>query len=76
MSPFTRINSSRSPLLYAAIAALLLTLIVGAGMAIAKHETVAVDNLSPNTSRTVVDHMDSSAAWTVAFATVDLDGSG
>lgn len=42
VSPFTRINSSRSPLLYAAIAALLLTLIVGAGMAIANRKTVTV----------------------------------
>ncbi|MGI5223104.1 hypothetical protein [Nocardia sp. CA-290969] len=38
MSPFARINSSRSPLLYAAIAAVLLTLIIGAGAAIATHD--------------------------------------
>lgn len=37
VSPFARINSSRSPLLYAAIAAVLLTLIIGAGAAIATH---------------------------------------
>lgn len=74
MSHFTRINSSRSPLLYAAIAALLLILIVGAGMAIAKHGTVAVGNLSPNTSRTAVDHTDPSAGSAVAFATVARAG--
>ncbi|MBF6215308.1 transglycosylase family protein [Nocardia puris] len=42
MSPLTRINQSRSPLLYAAIAALLLTLIVGASMAIVNRKTVTV----------------------------------
>lgn len=76
MSPFTRINSSRSPLLYAAIAALLLTLIVGAGMAIAKHETVAVDNFSPTTDRTLVEHAEPSTTWTVAGATAAREGSG
>lgn len=47
VSPFTRINSSRSPLLYAAIAALLLTLIVGAAVAIGhrKQVTVVVDGV-------------------------------
>ncbi|MEU1984372.1 hypothetical protein [Nocardia sp. NPDC019395] len=35
MSPFARINSSRSPLLYVAIAAVLLALIASAGAAIA-----------------------------------------
>lgn len=39
VSPFARINSSRSPLLYAAIAAVLLTLIVVAGAAIATHNS-------------------------------------
>ncbi|WP_431958214.1 transglycosylase family protein [Nocardia lijiangensis] len=42
MSPFTRINQSRSPLLYAAVAALLLTLIVGASLAIVNRKTVTV----------------------------------
>ncbi|WP_157112794.1 hypothetical protein [Nocardia speluncae] len=41
MSPFARINSSRSPMLYVAIAAVLLTLIVGAGAAIATHNSSA-----------------------------------
>ncbi|MBF6350490.1 hypothetical protein IU448_15920 [Nocardia flavorosea] len=39
VSPFARINSSRSPLLYAAIAAVLLALIVVAGAAIATHNS-------------------------------------
>ncbi|WP_189025980.1 resuscitation-promoting factor [Nocardia rhizosphaerihabitans] len=42
MSAFARINSSRSPLLYAAVAALLLTLLVGASLAITNHKTVAL----------------------------------
>ncbi|WP_054816291.1 resuscitation-promoting factor [Nocardia arizonensis] len=42
MSPFVRINQSRSPLLYAAVAALLMTLIVGAAMAIVNRKTVTV----------------------------------
>jgi resuscitation-promoting factor RpfB len=42
MSPFTRINQSRSPMLYAAVAALLVTLIVGAAMAIVNRKTVTV----------------------------------
>ncbi|MFE3444357.1 transglycosylase family protein [Nocardia sp. NPDC059180] len=42
MSPLARINSSRSPLLYAAIAALLMILIVGAAMAIVNRKTVTV----------------------------------
>lgn len=76
MSPFARINSSRSPLLYAAIAALLLTLIVGAGMAIAKHKTVAVESLSTSVGRAAVDHTDPSAAPTVVFATAARGVSG
>ncbi|MFE7745453.1 transglycosylase family protein [Nocardia sp. NPDC057455] len=42
MSPFTRINQSRSPLLHLAVGALLLTLIVGAGLAIVNRKTVTV----------------------------------
>lgn len=41
VSPFARINSSRSPLLYATIAAVLLTLIMCAGAAIATHNSHA-----------------------------------
>lgn len=39
VSPFARINSSRSLLLYLVIAAVLLTLIAGAGAAIATHDS-------------------------------------
>ncbi|MGK8522136.1 transglycosylase family protein [Nocardia asteroides] len=42
MSPFSRINQSRSPLLHIAVGALLLTLIVGAGLAIVNRKTVTV----------------------------------
>ncbi|MCX4097160.1 resuscitation-promoting factor [Nocardia sp. alder85J] len=42
MSPLERINSTRSPLLYAAIAALLLTLIAGASLAIVSKKTVTL----------------------------------
>lgn len=42
MSAFARINSSRSPLLYAAVAAMLLILLVGASLAITNHKTVAL----------------------------------
>jgi uncharacterized protein YabE (DUF348 family) len=42
MSALQRINSSRSPLLYAAIAAMLITLIAGAALAIVDRKTVTV----------------------------------
>ncbi|MCM6777210.1 transglycosylase family protein [Nocardia sp. CDC159] len=42
MSALQRINSSRSPLLYAAIAAMLITLIVGACLAILHRKTVTL----------------------------------
>ncbi|MGW5315449.1 transglycosylase family protein [Nocardia thailandica] len=42
MSAFARINSARSPLLYLAVAGVLLTLIVGAATAIGTHKTVAL----------------------------------
>ncbi|MFD3505987.1 transglycosylase family protein [Nocardia sp. NPDC058666] len=42
MSAFARINSSRSPLLFAAVAAMLLILLVGASLAIVNHKTVAI----------------------------------
>ncbi|MFR9752968.1 hypothetical protein ACL02S_18300 [Nocardia sp. 004] len=41
MSSFTRINQSRSPLLYLAVGALLLMLIVGAGLVIANGDKTA-----------------------------------
>lgn len=42
MHALTKINSSRSPLLYGAIAAMLVTLIVGAGVAIVNKKTITV----------------------------------
>ncbi|MFH5209013.1 transglycosylase family protein [Antrihabitans sp. NCIMB 15449] len=43
MSAISRINNARSPLLYAVVAAVLATLIVGGGLAIAKQKTITVD---------------------------------
>lgn len=43
MSPLSKINSSRSPLLYGVVAATLATLTVGGGVAVAQHKTVTVD---------------------------------
>ncbi|WP_067698029.1 resuscitation-promoting factor [Nocardia jejuensis] len=42
MNALTKINSSRSPLLYGAIAAMLVTLLAGAGMAIMDKKTITV----------------------------------
>ncbi|MQY19634.1 resuscitation-promoting factor [Nocardia macrotermitis] len=42
MSALERINSSRSPMLYTAIAALLITLILGAGLAVIDRKTITV----------------------------------
>lgn len=56
ISALQRINTSRSPLLYAAIAALLITLIIGASMAIVNRKTVA---LVVDGQRTTVDTMSS-----------------
>lgn len=43
MSPLSKINTSRSPLMYGVVAATLATLTVGGGTAIAQHKTVTVD---------------------------------
>ncbi|WP_433610848.1 transglycosylase family protein [Prescottella agglutinans] len=43
MSPLSKINTSRSPLMYGVMAATLATLTVGGGTAIAQHKTVTVD---------------------------------
>jgi len=43
MSPFAKINSTRSPLLYSAIAALLLTVLVGGVLAVVRHKTITLD---------------------------------
>lgn len=43
MSPFAKINSTKSPLLYSAVAALLLTLVVGGTLAVVRHKTVTLE---------------------------------
>ncbi|PTR30466.1 uncharacterized protein YabE (DUF348 family) [Rhodococcus sp. OK519] len=43
MSPFARINTARSPLLYVVVAALFVTLLVGGGLVVAQHKTVTLD---------------------------------
>ncbi|WP_305094207.1 resuscitation-promoting factor [Prescottella sp. R16] len=43
MSPLSKINSSRSPMLYSVVAATLTTLAVGGGVAVSQHKTVTVD---------------------------------
>lgn len=43
MSPLSKINSSRSPLMYGVVAATLVTLTVGGGVAVTQHKTVTVD---------------------------------
>lgn len=43
MSPLSKINSSRSPLMYGVVAATLVTLTVGGGVAVAQHKTVTID---------------------------------
>ncbi|WP_137723525.1 resuscitation-promoting factor [Prescottella subtropica] len=43
MSPFARINTSRSPLLYLVLAALFVTMSVGGGLVVDRHKTVALD---------------------------------
>ncbi|EEN84041.1 Transglycosylase-like domain protein [Rhodococcus erythropolis SK121] len=43
MSPFAKINSTKSPLLYSVVGALLLTLIVGGALAVVRHKTITLD---------------------------------
>ncbi|MCL2536298.1 MAG: transglycosylase family protein [Nocardiaceae bacterium] len=43
MSPLSRINTVRSPLLYAVIAALFVTLLAGGGLVVARHKTITLD---------------------------------
>ena len=43
MSPFAKINSTKSPLLYLVVGALLLTLIVGGALAVVRHKTITLD---------------------------------
>ncbi|WP_305094206.1 resuscitation-promoting factor [Prescottella sp. R16] len=43
MSPFARINTARSPLLYAVLVAFFVTMLVGGGLVVAQHKTIALD---------------------------------
>lgn len=43
MSPLAKLNSTRSPLLYSMIAALLLTLVAGGILAVVNHKTITLD---------------------------------
>ncbi|MGF7121356.1 MULTISPECIES: resuscitation-promoting factor [unclassified Rhodococcus (in: high G+C Gram-positive bacteria)] len=43
MSPFARINTAKSPLLYVVVAALFATLLVGGGLVVTQHKKVTLD---------------------------------
>jgi len=43
VSPLSRINTVRSPLLYGVIAALFVTLLAGGGLVVARHKTITLD---------------------------------
>ncbi|MGY4099759.1 transglycosylase family protein [Nocardia sp. R16R-3T] len=73
MSPFARINQSRSPLLYAAVAALLVTLIVGAAMAIVNRKTVTVVVDGEQTTQTTMSRNVSGVLKAAGFDVNDRD---
>ncbi|MET8653857.1 transglycosylase family protein [Nocardia aurea] len=73
MSPFVRINQSRSPLLYAAIAALLMTLIVGAAMAIVNRKTVTVVVDGEQTTQTTMSRNVAGLLRAAGFDVSDRD---
>ncbi|HLS79647.1 MAG TPA: transglycosylase family protein [Nocardia sp.] len=73
MSPFAKINQSRSPLLYAAVAALLLTLIVGAAMAIVNRKTVTVVVDGDQTVRTTMSRDVAGVLRAAGFDVTDRD---
>ncbi|EKT82647.1 hypothetical protein WSS_A10477 [Rhodococcus opacus M213] len=70
MSPFAKINSARSPLLYAVVALLLATLIAGGGMAVVRHKNVTLDvdgeKISLSTMTTSVDAALSDAGYSIS----------
>ncbi|KXX56869.1 resuscitation-promoting factor [Rhodococcus sp. LB1] len=69
MSPFTKINSARSPLLYTVVALLLATLIAGGVMAVVRHKNVTLDvdgeKISLSTMTTSVDAALSDAGYSI-----------
>ncbi|MFC9839958.1 transglycosylase family protein [Rhodococcus sp. NPDC127530] len=70
MSPFAKINSARSPLLYAVVALLLATLIAGGVMAVVRHKNVTLDvdgeTISLSTMTTSVDAALSDAGYSIS----------
>ena len=70
MSPFAKINSARSPLLYTVVALLLATLIAGGVMAVVRHKTVTLDvdgeKISLSTMTTNVDAALSDAGYSIS----------
>ncbi|MDT2008160.1 DUF348 domain-containing protein [Rhodococcus opacus] len=70
MSPFAKINSARSPLLYTVVALLLATLIAGGVMAVVRHKTVTLDvdgeTISLSTMTTSVDAALSDAGYSIS----------
>ncbi|WP_280181188.1 resuscitation-promoting factor [Nocardia farcinica] len=73
MSPIAKINRSRSPLLYAAVAALLLTLIVGASMAIVNRKTVTVVVDGQQTVQTTMSRNVAGVLRAAGFEVTDRD---
>ncbi|MDH6283417.1 resuscitation-promoting factor [Prescottella agglutinans] len=69
MSPFARINTARSSLLYVVIAALFATLLVGGGLVVSQHKTVTLDvdgeAISLSTLRSQVGSVLDSAGYPV-----------
>ncbi|MCQ4118273.1 resuscitation-promoting factor [Rhodococcus tibetensis] len=69
MSPFAKINSARSPLLYTVVALLLATLIAGGVMAVIRHKNVTLDvdgeMISLSTMSTSVDAALSDAGYSL-----------
>ncbi|QBJ97586.1 resuscitation-promoting factor [Rhodococcus sp. ABRD24] len=69
MSPFARINTAKSPLLYVVVAALFATLVVGGALVVTKHKTITLDvdgdTLSLTTLRSDVGAVLDSAGYPV-----------
>ncbi|MEN0134395.1 MAG: transglycosylase family protein [Rhodococcus sp. (in: high G+C Gram-positive bacteria)] len=70
MSPFAKINSARSPLLYTVVALLLATLIAGGVMAVVRHKNVTLDvdgeTISLSTMTTSVDAALADAGYSIS----------
>lgn len=69
MSPFARINTARSPLLYGVIVALFATLLVGGGLVVSQYKTITLDvdgeSISLSTLRSEVGSVLDSAGYPV-----------